>query len=121
MTSQDPDLHDLTQHTRLDQPELLMQTTDNQVPVDGTQEEIIEIEGVPFQHEDDETFQLRTTYEQALREADPDLDDETIVVVASMVVKKARYGVNYEDDVEQLIEQLNNKIRDFFSQPEEQE
>ncbi len=120
MTSQDPDLHDLTQHTRLDQDELHMQTTDEQVPVNGTQEEVIEIEAVPFQHEDDETFQLRVTYEQALRDANPDLDDETIVIVASMVVKKARYGVNYEDDVEQLIEDLNNKIRAFFSQPEEE-
>ena len=119
MTSQDPDLHDLTQPIRLDQNELSMDTVDNQVPVDGAEGEALEIEGVPFQHEDDETFQLRITYEQALREADPDLDEETIVIIASMVVKKARYGVNYENDVEQLIEDFNNKIFSFYSEAQE--
>ena len=120
MTSQDPDLHDLTQPARFDKLETPMETVDNNVPVNGTEEEVLEIEAIPFQHEDDETFQLRITYEQAIREADPNLDEETITIVASMVVKKARYGVNYEEDVEQLIEDFNNKIRDFYSQPQEQ-
>lgn len=74
-----------------------------------------DVQIAPYQHEDEETFHLRTTYEEALREAQPELDEEVIGLVALMVVNKARYGVVYEDNVEKLIADLNASIREFYS------
>ena len=71
-------------------------------------------DGFIFEHEDEETFQLRIVYQQALQQAVPDLDDETINLIALMVVKKARYGINYEEMVEDLINQLNTEIMAFY-------
>ena len=106
MTSQDLDLNDLNQPTNLN------------IAI-SPMEQKEEIEGIPFQHEDEETFQLRIIYEDALRGVSSDLDENTITVIASMVVKKARYGVNYEDELEQLIEDFNEKIQEFYSQQSE--
>ena len=130
MTSQDPDLHEMTQPVFQEESTVSMQDPDTSQSADGLGEgdrrspviednEEIEIEGIPFQHEDDETFTLRVTYEQALREAIPNLDEETITILASAVVKKARYGVNYEEDVEQLIVDYNSQIEEFYAQPQD--
>jgi hypothetical protein len=73
------------------------------------------IMGEPLQHEDMESFTLRITYEQALREVKPDLDDATIMLIAMMVIKKARYGVVYEPEVEDLIQDLNQEIQKYYS------
>lgn len=69
----------------------------------------------PYQHEDIETATLRMTYEEALRETDPSLDEETVTIIAQMVIKKARYGVVYENQVEDLIKEINEKIRKNYS------
>ena len=74
-----------------------------------------EVEAIPLQHEDEETYLLRITYEQALREAVPDLDEATVLVLASMVVKKARYGIVYEEDIEKIINKVNTDIINFYS------
>lgn len=78
-------------------------------------EEINDEQIAPYQHEDEETFHLRTTYEAALRETKPELNDDTIRLIALMVVKKARYGVLYEQDIEDLIAKLNAEIIEFYS------
>jgi hypothetical protein len=94
-----------------------MSSQDINLPPTEEVEETLELKKVPFQHEDEETFELRLTYEQALKEVEPNLDEESATMIALMVVKKARYGVNYEEEVELLIEDLNRRIRQFYSQP----
>lgn len=68
----------------------------------------------PLQHEEEETFELRTLYEQALSESYPEIDASTARVIALMVVKKARYGVIYEEAVENLINEVNIRIIEYY-------
>ena len=70
---------------------------------------------IPYQHEDIETATLRMTYEESLRETEPSLDEETVTIIAQMVIKKARYGVVYENQVEDLIREINEKIKKNYS------
>lgn len=81
-------------------------------------QESVELERTPFQHEDDETFTLRVTYEYALLEAGVGLEFEVeleqFTAIASMVVKKARYGVVYEDKIEEFIDNLNRFIKKYY-------
>lgn len=88
-----------------------------ELPLKKDEEEFID---PPFQHEDTETYTLRLTYQQALRETRPDIDESTNLVIASMVVKKARYGVVYEEDVEEFITTINADIEAYYGgYPEE--
>lgn len=113
MISADTEYNNISQETNI----MLEETVniDQELPIQ--EEEIIE-EDKPFQHEDEETYLLRITYEQALRETGIELDDDAIVVIASMVVKKAKYGVVYEKEIEDVITDLNTAIRDFYTSEE---
>lgn len=72
-------------------------------------------EVIPFQHEDDETAYVRTLYEQALVDIHPEFDDNTILSIAMMVVNNTRYGVKYSPEMENLINELNQEIRNARS------
>lgn len=54
------------------------------------------------------------TYKEALTKNYPELDEETVNVIAEIVVKKAKYGVTYEEEVEDLIAGINKTLEANF-------
>jgi hypothetical protein len=73
-------------------------------------------EEIPIRvYEEKETLDLLEIYRNALLEAHPEYSDIQIIVLSEMVVKKAKFGIEYESEVEKLISEVNNSIRDYYS------
>lgn len=75
-----------------------------------------EEEEIPIRvYEERETLDLFNVYYAALKEAHPDYSDEQISIITYMVIKKAKYGIEYEEEVENLIDVVNASIRAYYS------
>ena len=65
-------------------------------------------------NEDTETFTLRKYYTLTLRDLGApynQIDNATLILLGYLAIKKAQYGVKYDDLTEEVIERLNNKIQ----------
>lgn len=82
-----------------------------QRPKEGNPQEVLKKLLIKGDHEDEDTFQQRKKYSEAvLKYAKTDVTPETAVTLGEIMLKKAKYDVTYSESIERILTVINSEI-----------